>query len=124
MGLTTDIQADIGDAFDEDLADAVASFTAVTKEKVYDPVTGAVTAPDPVLFSGRGVISGFSQKEIALSGGALSAKDFQLLSLVNEVTGTIVTGTEVTSGGTTYTVGNVSLDPTGATVTAAMTSSG
>ncbi len=83
MSLRDDLQADIAEAFDGDLADAVQSFAgsrAVAGE--YDPVTGSSTTT--VSYSGRGVFGSFRQEEI--DGAIILATDEKLTALQNEVT--------------------------------------
>lgn len=61
MGLRDDLTADISEAFDDDLADAVTEFTGtrITGEGTYDPVTEEWT-PGTLTYTGRGVFGGFS----------------------------------------------------------------
>ena len=83
MGLRDDLQADIAEAFDDDLADAVTAFTGSrTVAGEYDPVTGSSTAT--VAYSGRGVFGSFRQEEI--DGAVIIATDTKLTALQNEVT--------------------------------------
>ena len=83
MSLRDDIQADIAEAFDTDLADAVRSFTG-SREVVgeYDPVTGT-TGGTTVTYSGRGVFGSFRQDEI--DGQHIIATDTKLTALQNEL---------------------------------------
>jgi len=83
MSLRDDLQADIAEAFDGDLADAVTSFTGSrTVAGEYDPVTGSSTTT--VSYSGRGVFGSFRQEEI--DGTVIIATDTKLTALQNEVT--------------------------------------
>lgn len=64
MSLRDEIQADIAEAYDTDLADAVRSFTG-TRETAggYDPVTGS-TSTTVTGYSGRGVFGAFKAEEL------------------------------------------------------------
>ncbi|MBY6029981.1 glutamate 5-kinase [Halomonas denitrificans] len=65
MGLRDELQADIAEAFDEDLADAVTTFTGsrTVVSGEFDPVEG--TYPETtVTYSGRGVFGGYSIREV------------------------------------------------------------
>lgn len=83
MGMRDDIQADIAEAFDDDLADAVKSFTGTREEAgEYDPATGE--APTEVTeYQGRGVFGAFRQEEI--DGQHIRQTDEKLTALQNEV---------------------------------------
>lgn len=84
MGLRDDLQADLAEAFDGDLADTVTSFTASHPgTPAYDPATGGVTAT-PVAYSGRGVFAGYRLDQI--DGTLIMATDKRLTALQNEVT--------------------------------------
>lgn len=64
MSLKAEIQADIAEAFDSDLADAVTDFTG-TREIPggYDPVSG--TTPTTITtYTGRGVFGSFKAEEL------------------------------------------------------------
>lgn len=83
MGLRADIQADIAEAFDSDLADAVTSFTASHPgSPAYDPATGSVTAT-PTPYTGRGVFGDYRADHI--DGTVILATDKQLIALQNDV---------------------------------------
>lgn len=84
MGLRDDLQADLAEAFDGDLADAVTSFTASHPGvPTYDPAAGGVTAT-PVAYSGRGVFGSYLADQI--DGSLILATDKRLTALQNEVT--------------------------------------
>lgn len=82
MGLRQDIQAEVAEAFDGDLADAVRSFTG-TREVVgeYDPTAGSSVTQ--VTYSGRGVFGAFEQGEV--DGEHINLTDVKLTALQNEV---------------------------------------
>ena len=136
MGLRDDLQADIAEAFngEDDLADAVSSFTGsrTTISDVYDPVTG--TYPEITIgYSGRGVFGGFSATEMTgrnlLSTGAgqaqhILATDVKLIALQNEVLLDIdsspeipTVGDVITYDGNGYRVVNTGKDPADASWT-------
>lgn len=136
MGLRDDLQADIAEAFDgeDDLADAVSSFTGsrTTISDVYDPVTG--TYPETTIgYSGRGVFGGFTATEMTgrnlLSTGAgqaqhILATDVKMIALQNEVLldsdsseAVPTVGDNITYNGNTFRVVNTGQDPAGASWT-------
>lgn len=91
MGIRDDIWADVAEAFDEDLADAVQdfSFERVTVGEI-DPVTGFPTGGEEVLVSGRGVFGGYSSADMAAAsnspnGQHIESTDVKLLALQSEV---------------------------------------
>lgn len=86
MGLRDDIQADIAEAFDDDLADAVRSFTG-SRETAgsYDPISGTTTTT-VTNYAGRGVFGGYSVQEV--DGQHILATDTRLTCLQNELTDT------------------------------------
>lgn len=83
MGIRSDIQADIAEAFDDDLADAVGALR-LTKEEAgeYDPVTGT-TPSTSTHYYGRGVFGSFDQNEI--DGQHIIRTDIKLTVLQNEI---------------------------------------
>lgn len=93
MGLRDDLTADLTEAFDEDLADAVAVFEAEHREEgAYDPITG--TKVDTVIpYSGRGVIGSYAHALI--DGTNILATDEKLIALQAEVTRTPAIGDTV-----------------------------
>lgn len=83
MGLRDELTADIAEAFDTDLADAVTAFTATQQgEGDYDPVTGETT-PSVTTYAGRGVFGSYSNDEI--DGSSILATDERLTALQAEV---------------------------------------
>lgn len=111
MSLKAEIQADIAEAFDSDLADAVTDFTG-TREVPggYDPVSGTNTSTTET-YTGRGVFGGYSVQEI--DGQHILAADTKLTALQNEVTDTPAIGDDISG----LRVLNVGKDPAGATWT-------
>ncbi|EOY3128795.1 glutamate 5-kinase, partial [Acinetobacter baumannii] len=85
MGLREEIQADIAEAFNDDLADAVHSFTCDRiSRKDWDPKTETYVEVKEN-YSGRGVLFGsYSQYEIQTLG--VLATDKKATVLQNEVT--------------------------------------
>lgn len=87
MGLRDDLQADLSDAFDTDLADAVTQFTGarVLGQGPYDPITE--TRPTITeTYTGRGVFGSFSLRLV--DGINILATDIKLTALQSEVTDT------------------------------------
>ncbi|MDN8266378.1 glutamate 5-kinase [Acinetobacter pittii] len=85
MGLRDEIQAEIAEAFNEDLADAVHSFTCERISKTnWDPKTETHVEVKEN-YSGRGILFGsYSQYEIQTLG--VLATDKKATVLQNEVT--------------------------------------
>lgn len=84
MGLRDDIQADLAEAFDDDLADAVQAFTgSYMGPGVWDPVNETTTA-QPVTYTGRGVLDSYDSRRI--DGLNILVGDVLLICLANEVT--------------------------------------
>lgn len=120
MGMRDEIQAELAEAFDDDLADAVAAFTGSYQGPgVYDPVTEETTAVT-VTYTGRGVLAKYETKRIdninILSG------DLQLIALTNEVTDRPAEGHAITAPdladrtkSISYLVKGVQVDPASAT---------
>jgi hypothetical protein len=119
MGMRDDIQADVAEAFDSDLADAVQPFTG---ERVvageYDPVTGS-GGSTTVTYTGRGVFGSFTIQELAGSslvgtgetqGQHILRSDVKLTALQNEVTETPQIDDKING----YAVVNVGQDPASA----------
>ena len=94
MGLREDIQADMAEAFDTDLADAVRTFTGgITLPGTVDPVTEEVTGEVMIEYTGRGV---FDAYEVRLVDGInIKSTDQLLIALTNEVTGTPQVGHKI-----------------------------
>lgn len=119
MGIRDELQTDIAEAFDTDLADAVNDFTGrYVIQSGWDPVTemGGETV---VTYSGRGVLSRYKTSRI--DNMNVLAGDLKLTALVNEVTGEpgvdhIITATDMVRGlPQLYLVIDVSTDPARAT---------
>lgn len=95
MGLRDDIQADLAEAFDDDLADAVRAFTgSYMGPGVWDPVSETTTA-QPVTYTGRGVFDNYDSKRI--DGLNILVGDVLLICLVNEVTDRPAVGHQITA---------------------------
>lgn len=83
MGLRDDLQADIAAAFDDDLADAVPSFSGFRVIGTeYDPVT-ETQVEQKVTFSGRGVFGSYAINIV--DGINILLTDTKLTALQNEV---------------------------------------
>ena len=84
MGLRDDITADLAEAFDGDLADAMTEFVAEHPgPAAYDPATGTMT-PTMTAYSGRGVFGSYRIDQI--DGTLILATDQELTALQAEVT--------------------------------------
>lgn len=119
MGIRDELQTDIAEALDTDLADAVNAFSGrYVIQSDWDPVTetGGETA---VTYTGRSVLSRYKQNRI--DNVNILAGDLKLTALVNEVTDKpavdhIITAPDLVTGlPQTYQVKDVSTDPAKAT---------
>lgn len=89
MGLRNEITADIKDAFDTDLADAVKPFTGIRtvqgEPSIEDILTNTVGSNSTTInYSGRGVFSSYA--EIEVDNESIMANDVKLTALQSEVT--------------------------------------
>lgn len=120
MGLRDELQADLAEAFNTDLADAVLAFTGeYMGPGVFDPVTEETTA-QPVTYSGRGVLSRYEDSRI--DNINILVGDLRLTALANEVTDTPDVGHKIAvsdlmdrSKQVVYLVKSVRSDPASAT---------
>ncbi|QPG62071.1 hypothetical protein HFV04_021455 [Pseudomonas sp. BIGb0427] len=83
MGLRGELQADMAEAFNTDLADAVSAVEGSRAVKGdYDPAIGG--APETTVFyTGRGVFGQYKAREI--DGARILASDVRLKTLQNEL---------------------------------------
>ena len=89
MGLHDDITADIKEAFNTDLADAVQPFTGSRtvqgEPSIEDILTNTVGSNSTIInYSGRGVFGGYSEFEV--DNESIMANDVKLTALQSEVT--------------------------------------
>ena len=89
MGLHDEITADIKDAFNTDLADAVKPFTGSRtvqgEPSIEDILTNTVGSNSTIInYSGRGVFGGYSGFEV--DNESIMANDVKLTALQSEVT--------------------------------------
>lgn len=119
MGIRDELQAEIAEAFNTDLADAVHVFTGSYKVQAgWDPVTetGGETTRG---YSGRGVLSRYELSRI--DGVNILHGDLRLTALANEVTDipseshTIIAPDLITGLPQTYRIVTLNPDPAAAT---------
>ena len=89
MGLHDEITADIKEAFNTDLADAVKPFTGSRtvqgEPSIEDILTNTVGSNSTTInYSGRGVFGGYSEFEV--DNESIMANDVKLTALQSEVT--------------------------------------
>ena len=118
MGIKDDIQAEVAAAFDEDLADAVDSFTCT--KLIYSGEFDFETQTYPVIgsesYSGRGVLFGSYLKDL-VKPADYQAEDAKAIVLQNEVAGIPqIDDVWATSKGD-FKVVNIGADPVAATFT-------
>ena len=85
MGLQSELLADIKEAFDDDLSDAVKLFTLTHYDRdsnVYDAATSNVTRSSTD-YSSRGVFDSYTQQE--RFNTHIEATDIKLIVLANEI---------------------------------------
>ena len=120
MGLREELQADLAEAFDTDLADAVVDFSGeYMGPGDWDPVEEVSTA-QPLSYTGRGVLSRYEDRRI--DNINILVGDLRLTALANEVTDTPDVGHKITapdlmdrSKQVVYLVKSVRSDPASAT---------
>ena len=89
MGLRDEITADIKDAFDTDLADAVKPFIGIRtiqgEPSIEDILTNTVGSNSTIInYSGRGVFSSYA--EIEVDNESIQMNDVKLIVLQGEIT--------------------------------------
>lgn len=120
MGLREELQADLAQAFNTDLADAVLAFTGeYMGPGAWDPVSETTTA-QPVTYTGRGVLSRYEDRRI--DNINILAGDLRLTVLANEISDVPDVGHKVTAPDLmdrtqqlTYEVKTARTDPASAT---------
>lgn len=115
MGLRDDIQADLAEAFDDDLSDAVTAFTGTrtTASDTDDGVDDWMLPPDAVTdstltYTGRGVFADYSTYE--LESDIINVTDVKLICLTNEIAAEPITDDKING----YSVVRADKDPAGA----------
>lgn len=94
MGMRDEIQAELAEAFDTDLADAVSTFTGTYMGPgVWDPVSETSTA-QPVTYTGRGVLDSYDSRRV--DNINIKVGDVLLICLANEVTDKPMVGHQIT----------------------------
>jgi hypothetical protein len=116
MGLRDDLQADLAEAFDSDLSDAVTAFigTRTTANDTDSGVDDWMNPPDTpsastLTYSGRGVFTDYSTYE--LNSDIINVIDVKLIVLQNEITAEPIADDKING----YSVVRVSKDPALAT---------
>ena len=106
----------LGAAFDNQLSDAISTFTGFRKgaQGVYDPVADKYINND-VNYSGRGVFDAYSVEELVDT--QIDVADVKLTVLQAELAVTPRNDDKITKDTSTYRVINVQQDPVGATWT-------
>ncbi|OTG79064.1 glutamate 5-kinase [Acinetobacter sp. ANC 4558] len=114
MGLREELQADLAEAFDEDLADAVDTFTCIKEIKSgrFDYATQTYQTTTNEAYSGRGVLFGSYLKDM------VKPLDYQITDckatvLQNEVSAVPVISDVWTTAKGNFKVVNIGQDPTG-----------
>lgn len=116
MGLRDDLQADLAEAFDDELSDAVTVFTG-TRTTASDTDSGIddwMNPPDTpsastLTYTGRGVFTDYSTYE--LNSDIINVTDVKLIVLQNEITAEPIADDKING----YSVVRVNRDPALAT---------
>ena len=118
MGIYADIQADLKEAMDDDLADATATLTITetVSSTSYDPLLGEVTAT-PVVNTMRCVIVDSNLKDETKPDSDTTIADLEVMVLDSERTTAFRVGLNATVRGVEYIVSAYEVDPAGATHT-------
>lgn len=116
MGLYNDLQTDLAEAFDDDLADATTLLTIVAFEEnpTYDPVTGTVTPSETTYTDVRAVPYHDVEGEIMDEHGNKFDTKFLILDSEKKVTA-FVLGMKVTYNTDTFRVDGIDTDAAQAT---------
>lgn len=108
-----DIQSELAEAFNDDLADAVNTFicSKIVYSGEYNPVTEQYEGKQTATYQGRGVLFGSYQKDL-MKPDDYQADDAKATLLQNEVTATPeINDVWVTNKGS-FKVINIGADPT------------
>lgn len=116
MGLRDELQADLAEAFDDDLSDAVTAFTGTrtVASDTDDGVDDWMLPPgepsaSTLTYSGRGVFTDYSKYE--LDSDIIDVTDVKLICLANEITNEPIADDKING----YSVVMVNKDPALAT---------
>lgn len=118
MGIRDELQEELAAAFNEDLADAVDTFTC--EKLIYSGEFDFETQTYPVVgsesYSGRGVLFGSYQKDL-VKPADYQAEDAKAIVLQNEVTGIPQIGDVWATSKGDFKVVNIGADPVAAIYT-------
>jgi hypothetical protein len=113
MGIYSDIQTDLSEAFGTDLSDAVSPmiFRQVTST-LFDNVTNKPTI-NYLDIQCRGVVDGVSMREVSVSGGALRSTDSSVFILHSELPVTVTLDDNLIIFNIEYKIIQINLESTG-----------
>ena len=116
MGLRDDLQADLAEAFDDELSDAVTAFvgTRTVADDTDSGIDDWMNPPDTpsastLTYTGRGVFTDYSTYE--LNSDIINVTDVKLICLANEITNEPIADDKING----YSVVMVNRDPANAT---------
>ena len=116
MGLRDDLQADLAEAFDDELSDAVTAFvgTRTVADDTDSGIDDWMNPPDTpsastLTYTGRGVFTDYSTYE--LNSDIINVTDVKLICLANEITNEPIADDKING----YSVVRVNRDPANAT---------
>lgn len=121
MGLRDDIMADVKEAFDTDLSDAVKAITFKRGLNLYDANSGDVSVPAEMVSVSRGVVSEYTELDRQRGGSSIFDDDLKCLVIVNEVDptaqigGALIVGDYAEVDGKTFKIISIRPDEVNAT---------
>ena len=111
MGIKTDIQLDLVNAYADDLADALKTFTYNAVERVFDPATNTTTEVTTE-YETRGIILNY--KERNLDDSNILPTTIKIIILQNELNTMPVVDATINNDSVVYTIKDVLQDPVSA----------
>lgn len=113
MGVYSDIQTDIGNAFDTDLEDAVKPIIFVSISETQNVTTGKVTKTG-IETPSRAVLTYYKSREISVSQGAILSTDRKVIVLHGELDVVPKDKDEIKYGSEELMISDIKIDPAGA----------
>lgn len=109
MGLKQEMQKDIADEFDNDLADSIKKLQLIVSISIYNTDSGTNVVSEKV-YQTRGMISGYTAKEIGVANGAIKEGYFKCIILENEISIVPKIDSIINENGTRYLIKKMNAD--------------